>query len=104
MLYTLFKKCYTPYTIQGFIVYLPPPIPPYSTTVSESLPPLITVVTGVFTSVITLPSLARAARALMALSKLSADDEHGIILGQRAAPRRHAVYFSCLDCLDLNRA
>eukprot|EP00964_Phaeocystis_antarctica_P018669 scaffold10306_cov40-Phaeocystis_antarctica.AAC.1 len=24
----------------------------------------------------------------MALSKLSADDEHGIILGQRAAPRR----------------
>ena len=43
---------------------------------------------GVVTSVITLPSLARAARALMALSKLSADDEHGIILGQRAAPRR----------------
>ena len=50
------------------------------------------------------PRAARAARALMALSKLSADDEHGIILGQRAAPRRHAVYFSCLDCLDLNRA
>ena len=73
------------YTIHGFIY--PPTPPPLQhdcygvvTSVNTRHHPA-----GVVTSVITLPSLVRA---LMALSKLSADDEHGIILGQRAAPRR----------------
>ena len=82
------------YTIYGFI-YPPTPPHPFRTTVLESLPPLITVII-LPESLRPLspsphscaPRAARAARALMALSKLSADDEHGIILGQRAAPRR----------------
>ena len=83
-----YPRCYTLCTIDGFIVYYPPPS---RTTVFQSH--YLSVNNrhhprGVVTSVITLPSLARAARALMALSKLSADDEHGIILGQRVAPRR----------------
>ena len=64
-----------------------PPLARLRTTVSESLPPLITVIT-LAESLRPLspsphsraPRAARVARALMALSKLSADDEHGIIL------------------------
>ena len=78
------------YTKHGFLYP-----PPTGTTVLESLPPLITIII-LPESLRPLspspqsraPRAARAARALMALSKLSADDEHGIILGQRAAPRR----------------